>query len=137
MGEFTERRAAEIGIPYAVARAILQVESGGRSFADDGRMIIRFEPHIFYRQTDRHDLSEKYFMKALPKSVKRIAENKYKKTTNAFLFSIFGFLIIIGLMLFINLYYSPGTIWFVYPLFAAIWWPLSMFFRWLNRRNKR
>lgn len=76
-------------------------------------------------------------MKPEFQSDKRIAEENYKKTTNAFLFSIFGFMIIIGLMLFINLYYSPGTIWFVYPLFAAIWWPLAMFFRWLNRRNKR
>jgi len=65
------------------------------------------------------------------------AEIKYKKTTNALLFSIFGFIIIMGLMLFINYYYSPKTIWFVYPLFAVIWWPLAMLFTWLNRRNKR
>lgn len=68
---------------------------------------------------------------------KKMAEYKYKKTTNAFLFSLCGSAIIIALTVFINLYYSPGTIWFVYPLFAIIWWPLAMFFRWLNRRNRR
>ena len=30
-----------------VAQAILQIESGGRSFGDDGRILIRFEAHIF------------------------------------------------------------------------------------------
>ncbi len=62
---------------------------------------------------------------------------KYRRTTNALMFSIFGSVIIIGLMVFINYYYSPGTIWWVYPLFGVIWWPLAMFFTWLNRRSKR
>lgn len=65
------------------------------------------------------------------------AKEKYRRTTNALMFSIFGSAIIIGLMIFINFYYSPGTIWFVYPLFAVIWWPLALFFTWLNRRSKR
>jgi hypothetical protein len=46
--------AKKWGIPPAVALAIADVESGGSSgFAKDGRMIIRFEPHIFdnYNQT--------------------------------------------------------------------------------------
>ncbi|GEN87513.1 permease prefix domain 1-containing protein [Oceanobacillus sp. FSL W8-0428] len=45
-------------------------------------------------------------------------------------FSIWGSILIIALMVFINLYYSPSTIWFVYPTFAILWWPLSMFYRW-------
>jgi len=65
------------------------------------------------------------------------AQEKYRRTTNALMFSIFGSAIIIGLMIFINFYYSPGAIWFVYPLFGVIWWPLAMFFTWLNRRSKR
>lgn len=65
------------------------------------------------------------------------AEYKYKKTTNAFLFALCGSGIFIALMIFINMYYSPGIIWFVYPVFAIIWWPLAMFFRWLNRRSRR
>lgn len=50
-------------------------------------------------------------------------------------FSIWGSALIIGLFLFINLYYSK-SIWFVYPTFAVLWWPLSMFFVWLNNGKK-
>ena len=39
-----------IGIDPATALAVVCVESGGRAFASDGRMIIRFENHVFLRQ---------------------------------------------------------------------------------------
>jgi len=39
--------AAQRGIPEAVALAIFKIESGGKAFGKDGRMIIRYEPHIF------------------------------------------------------------------------------------------
>ncbi|MFS0780261.1 permease prefix domain 1-containing protein [Bacillus sp. 1P06AnD] len=48
-------------------------------------------------------------------------------------FSIWGSLLLIGLFLFLNFYYTPKTIWFVYPTFAVLWWPLSMYYYW--RRN--
>lgn len=54
---------------------------------------------------------------------------------NRLWFSIFGSALVIGLFLFINMYYDPNTIWFVYPVFAILWWPLSMFFVWLNNRK--
>jgi uncharacterized protein YraI len=40
--------AEELSIDSAIAVAVLAVEAGGRAFGDDGRMIIRFENHIFY-----------------------------------------------------------------------------------------
>lgn len=40
--------AAKLGIDPAVAVAVLAVESGGNAFGSDGRMIIRFENHLFY-----------------------------------------------------------------------------------------
>lgn len=46
-------------------------------------------------------------------------------------YSVWGSLLIIALCLFINFYYSPDVIWFVYPAFAVAWWPLTMFYRWL------
>lgn len=49
-------------------------------------------------------------------------------------FSIWGSLLIIALSIFINFYYSPHVIWFVYPAFAVAWWPLSMFYRWLSMK---
>jgi hypothetical protein len=47
-------------------------------------------------------------------------------------FSLWGSALIIALSVFINFYYTPGTIWFVYPTFGVLWWPLSMFYRWLR-----
>ncbi|GAB2555311.1 permease prefix domain 1-containing protein [Gracilibacillus alcaliphilus] len=59
-------------------------------------------------------------------------KKKKEKTKIDLGFSICGSALIIGLMLFINMYYSPDTIWFVYPTFAVLWWPLAMFYRWLK-----
>jgi hypothetical protein len=57
------------------------------------------------------------------------------RNRNNLLYSVFGSALIIGLMLFINLYYSPRTIWFVYPMFAILWWPLSMLLYYMNHRE--
>lgn len=43
-------------------------------------------------------------------------------------FSVWGSILFIALMVFINLYYSPSTIWFVYPTFAILWWPALLYF---------
>jgi hypothetical protein len=48
-------------------------------------------------------------------------------------FSIWGSALIICLFIFINFYYTPHTIWFVYPTFCILWWPLSMYFYWLRK----
>jgi len=42
-----------LGIQPGVAVAVLSVESDGQAFAGDGRMIIRFENHIFYQYWGR------------------------------------------------------------------------------------
>jgi hypothetical protein len=47
-------------------------------------------------------------------------------------FSLWGSGLIIALFLFINVYYTPDVIWFVYPTFAVAWWPLVMFYKWLG-----
>ncbi|PTM54745.1 permease prefix domain 1-containing protein [Desmospora activa] len=49
-------------------------------------------------------------------------------------FSLWGSALIIALVAFINFYYTPDTIWFVYPTFAVLWWPLSMFHYWLSTK---
>ncbi|RED60352.1 permease prefix domain 1-containing protein [Cohnella lupini] len=49
-------------------------------------------------------------------------------------FSLWGSGLIIALSVFINFYYTPDSIWFVYPTFAVAWWPLSMFYKWLANR---
>lgn len=60
-----------------------------------------------------------------------------KEVSVGFAFSICGFLLITGLILFINLYYTPEIIWFVYPVFAIIWWPLAMLFHHLRQKSKK
>jgi hypothetical protein len=42
--------AADLRIDPGVAVAVLAIESGGRGFSADGRLIIRFENHLFHRQ---------------------------------------------------------------------------------------
>jgi hypothetical protein len=42
-------------IDPAVAVAVLAVESGGRGFGPDGRMIIRFENHVFWNYWGQHN----------------------------------------------------------------------------------
>ena len=51
-------------------------------------------------------------------------------------FSIIGSLLIIGLVIFINLYTSPYFLWCIFPIFGVLWWPLAMFFRWLRFRRQ-
>lgn len=54
----------------------------------------------------------------------------------AFPYSVAGAGLIIALALFMNLYYTPHTIWFVYPTFAVIWWPVSVYFYRLRQKNR-
>ncbi|SFF96037.1 permease prefix domain 1-containing protein [Sporolactobacillus nakayamae] len=49
-------------------------------------------------------------------------------------YSLWGSGLIIALVLFINYYYTPHIIWFIYPAFAVAWWPLSMFYH-LHRKK--
>jgi phenylpyruvate tautomerase PptA (4-oxalocrotonate tautomerase family) len=53
---------------------------------------------------------------------------------NDLLFSIIGALIIIGMLIFSNLYYTPGIIWFVLPMLAVLWWPAAVLYNYLNKR---
>ncbi len=49
-------------------------------------------------------------------------------------FSIWGSGLIIAFFIFINLYYTPHIIWAIYPIFAILWWPLSMYFVWSRKK---
>ncbi|WP_100488078.1 permease prefix domain 1-containing protein [Sporolactobacillus pectinivorans] len=49
-------------------------------------------------------------------------------------FSIWGSILVITLSVFINFYYSPHIIWFIYPTFGIAWWPLSMFYNWYRKK---
>ncbi len=49
-------------------------------------------------------------------------------------YSVVGSLLIILLVVFVNFYYTPRVIWCVYPIFAVLWWPLTMLFVYLRKR---
>ncbi|MDD1501348.1 permease prefix domain 1-containing protein [Lysinibacillus sp. CNPSo 3705] len=49
-------------------------------------------------------------------------------------FSIWGSGLIIVFFIFINLYYTPNIIWAIYPIFAILWWPLTMYFVWSRKK---
>ena len=48
-------------------------------------------------------------------------------------FSLFGSFMIAAFMVLVNYLTSPGFPWFIFPVFAVIWWPMSIFF--YNRRS--
>lgn len=66
----------------------------------------------------------------------RMTQRELKKNTAKLnlVFSIISSILIISLFIFMNFYYTPKTIWFVYPTFVVLWWPLSMFYYWLRKR---
>jgi hypothetical protein len=49
------------------------------------------------------------------------AENRNFKA-----FSAAGFILISVFFIWVNLVTSPGYLWCIYPIYAALWWPLSM-----------
>jgi len=56
---------------------------------------------------------------------------------NDLLFSICSAAIIIGILIFANLYYFPSVIWFVIPSLAVLFWPLAIMYNLLNKKENR
>ena len=54
LGGLLQTLADQLAIDPGIAVAVLTVESGGRPFGPDGRMIIRFENHIFHDRWGKH-----------------------------------------------------------------------------------
>ncbi|MCJ7690748.1 MAG: permease prefix domain 1-containing protein [Clostridiaceae bacterium] len=81
---------------------------------------------------DIHEIRNNLMQADQPKSAKKDI-SRYK---NNLWFSICGSVLIIGLFLFINFYYTPYIIWFVYPTFAILWWPLGTLFALLSIKKK-
>lgn len=57
-----------------------------------------------------------------------VAKRKRKLAILNLQFSLAGSFLIIALFLFINFYYTPDVIWFIYPTFAILWWPRAMYY---------
>lgn len=74
------------------------------------------------------------FEENIPKQKKKFRIKKLKHYRNDIFFSIGGTLLIIGMLVFTNLYYTD-VIWFVLPTLAVMWWPLATIYRYLNKKE--
>jgi len=72
---------------------------------------------------------------------KQIKKEKRRKTINHYkndlLFSVVGTIITISILVYINLYFFPNTLWVVIPSIAILWWPLAILYNLLNKRESR
>lgn len=57
-GNLLQVLSKELNIEIASAVAVLCVESGGHGFGSDGKMIIRFENHLFYNFWGKHNKAQ-------------------------------------------------------------------------------
>lgn len=55
------RLAPTFGVDVAIGLAVLRVEAGGVAFGKDGRMIVRFEPHVFRGSLRNQALFDAHF----------------------------------------------------------------------------
>ena len=66
------------------------------------------------------------------------SHKKSRRMTKLYLeYSIWGSILIIALFILINFYYAPNVIWFIYPTFTVLCWPLTMYFRWMKMKKGR
>lgn len=72
-----------------------------------------------------------------PKKVNR--KLKRQRTLKQYKYDIFfsfgGSLIIIGILMFTDLHYTEGVIWFVIPALMVLWWPLATIYRYLLKKE--
>ena len=80
---------------------------------------------------------EDYFQNFEKKTKKEKRKETLTHYKNDLLFSGVGTVIIICILLYINLYFSPTLLWFVIPSIAILWWPLAILYNLLNKRENR
>ena len=65
----------------------------------------------------------------------RTKKDRIKKGRNKLLFSTCSYLIITGLVVFINLEFLPGKLWFIFVAIGLLFWPLVMLYLYLSVRR--
>ena len=65
-GAWLLSRAVQIGCTPSALAAVLKVESSGSGFASDGRMIVRFENHVFDRELGNQVTFAQFFRYSSP-----------------------------------------------------------------------
>ena len=81
---------------------------------------------------------EDYFNQTIKKEKKEKRQKTLRHYGNDLLFSGVGSAILIGIIIFINLYFTPELLWSVAPSIAILFWPLAVLYHLLNKRaNKK
>jgi len=80
---------------------------------------------------------EDYFVNFKKQEKKKSRYKTLNHYKNDLLFSVVGSMIIIAIIIFVNLYYVPSTLWFVIPAVGILFWPLSILYNLLNKRENR
>jgi len=65
----------------------------------------------------------------------RKKENIIRKRRNQVIFSTCSYFIITGLVVFINLEFLPGKLWFIFIAIGLLFWPLIMLYLFLSVRR--
>src|SRR5574344_464800 len=56
--------ARNFGLELAVVKAVNEVESGGKGFLMNGKPIILFEGHVFFRELEKRGINPRQYMNA-------------------------------------------------------------------------
>lgn len=81
--------------------------------------------------------AEDYFEKVEKKEKRARRFKTLKHYRNDLMFSCVSTIIIISVLVFVNLYYAGDTLWFVIPALALLFWPLSVLYHLLNKKESR
>ncbi len=77
---------------------------------------------------------EDYFNESIKKDKKEKRQKTLRHYGNDLLFSCVGSTIIIGILIYVNLYFTPTILWSVVPSILVLFWPLSVLYHLLNKR---
>ncbi|TVP95437.1 MAG: hypothetical protein EA374_03905 [Acholeplasmatales bacterium] len=81
-----------------------------------------------------------FFMPAVRRETRRYKRHKtVHHYRNDLLFSALASLLIIGIFALINIFYLPFVDygpWFVIPAAGVLFWPLSLLYKWLNKKGE-
>lgn len=61
---------------------------------------------------------------------------RFAKKNTLLTYSVLGTVLTCALFAVLNVFTTPHVIWAVYPIFAMLWWPLSVYFYAVPRRSK-
>ena len=82
--------------------------------------------------------AEDYFNESIKKQKKLKRQKTIRHYGNDLLFSGVGSAILIGIIIYVNLEFTPDILWGVIPSIGILFWPLAILYNLLNKRaNKK